>query len=103
MSREIEINFNNALMQANALENLAGEIRGLSGNYADTMNAISANWNSENSVIYLNKGALLNTSIGNTASDLEIITRNIRSTARRIYEAEKEAERLAAERLSKNG
>ncbi len=99
----ITIDFENANRQARELEELAAQLKSLMDNdFSDTMQALAADWQSDSSDRYFNKGSRLQRQINNTASDLITIANNIRRTSRRIYEAEKRAEEIARQRQARS-
>lgn len=99
----IAINFENANKQARELEELAAQLKSLMDNeFTDAMQELSADWQSESSAQYFNKGSRLQRKINSTATDLIIIANNIKRTSRRIYEAEKRAEEIARQRQARS-
>lgn len=95
----IEFDFQKALTQAERLEEIGQGLNTL----ADTrlyniLQDVSANWKGENASSYLNKGSVLQNRITNTGTSLKSIAEEIRSMARRIYEAEMRNLEIAEER-----
>lgn len=88
----IQMDFAKAKRQANELDNVADNLKKLSGvKLEDTLGMISVNWTGENSQKYVSKGRTLQGNISNTAYALEDVAQAIREIARVIYEAEMEA------------
>lgn len=95
----IKIDFAAANAQAQRLEEVAEEIRRMANDrMKNTMAQMSANWKGDSAAAYFAKAEKLQSDILKTAGNLESIARSIRSTARRIYDAEREALRLAEQR-----
>lgn len=92
----IEFDFKKACQQAGRLEELAGELQNLSNNrFGGTMQNLAASWKGENATAYLRKGTQLQSEIISTSRDLQNAASGIRAIARRIYDAEMEALRIA--------
>lgn len=97
----IKIDFAAANAQAQRLEDIAGEIRRMTNvRMKNTMDQMSANWKGGSASAYFAKAETLQSGILKTAVQLESVAKSIRSTARRIYEAEQTALRLAEQRSS---
>ncbi len=98
----IEFDFAQACRQASELEEIAGEIRTLANQkMSNSMQQLSANWKGDSASAFLKKNDLLRDDIADTAETLYSIAASIRTVARRIYEAEMAAKRLAEEIASK--
>jgi len=86
---EIEMDFNRAKEQAKKLEEAAASLNTLSKNkFNDTLQSISCSWKGDSASLYLKKGAVLQSRMNNTASELSSIASDIRKIAQRIYDAE---------------
>lgn len=96
---EIKIHFQQAVRQAEELEETAGELRKLAREeLGQALQNLSGVWKGEAADSYLNRGTRLETKMEKSAKDLEVTAAVIRSTAKRIYDAEMQAYRLAKER-----
>ncbi|MBQ4066291.1 MAG: WXG100 family type VII secretion target [Clostridia bacterium] len=97
----ITIDFENTLRKANELEEQAQRLRRMTaGEYESTMQSLSNDWQSDNSGAFFAKGDRLRREIEQTATDIERVANNLRAVARRIYEAERQAEALAQQRTA---
>lgn len=95
----IEFDFHRAEAQADKLETVADNLSRLSrSKFENTMQNLASNWKGENASLYLKKGGRLQEQMDGTARELYSIASDIRTIARRIYEAEMKALRLAEER-----
>lgn len=100
----IEMDFRKAMRQADHLNEIAERLKTLSdNNLENTLNNISNNWISNASNNFCNKGRKVENDILAIAREIENSAANIRSIARRVYEAEKHAEEIARGRSYKNG
>lgn len=96
----IEMDFALAKKQAERLEELAGQLSNLSaGKFNGTLNNIATNWKGENATAYLGKGDKLQTKMSKTSSELYQIATDIRTIAKRIYDAEMAALAIAEIRV----
>ena len=101
MSSEVSIyfDFKRARDQAEALENLANQLKTLSdSNLENTMMGISRNWTGTNANAFLGKANSLQEKIKDTSKDLDNIATDIKRIAKRIYDAEMLAIQIANER-----
>lgn len=97
--RTIEFDFRLARQKANELDEIAENLQNLSSNrFNNTMQNLSVAWKGESASLYLNKGQTLQEDIITTSKNLRQVASTIRAVARRIYEAEMEALRIAEER-----
>lgn len=95
----IEFDFHKAEAQADKLDTIADQLAALSNRkFGNAMQHLSSNWKGENASLYLDKGGRLQEKMDGTAGELHSIASEIRSVARRIYEAEMEALRIAEHR-----
>lgn len=99
-SREsIEFDFKKAKEQAEKLDEVAERLNRLSNkSFSATMQQLSSVWKGENATLYLDKGDSLQEKMNATARELQNIASDIRAVARRMYEAEMNALRIAQER-----
>lgn len=98
----IEFDFEQAKKQASVLDEIANDLNTLTTNKFDTtMQSLSSNWKGDSATAYLKKGVTLQSYMKNSAKDLNTVANNIRTVARKIYEAEMEAKRIAEERERK--
>nr|WP_288827934.1 WXG100 family type VII secretion target [uncultured Clostridium sp.] len=97
--KTIEFDFRLAKQKANELDEIAENLQNLSNNkFNNTMQNLSASWKGESASLYLNKGQTLQKDMIKTSKNLRQVASTIRAVARRIYEAEMEALRIAEER-----
>jgi len=97
--RTIEFDFRLAKQKANELDEIAENLQNLSNHkFNNTMQNLSAGWKGESASLYLNKGQILQKDIIKTSKNLREVASTIRAVAKRIYEAEMEALRIAEER-----
>lgn len=95
----IEFDFHKAEAQADKLDTVADQLTRLSDHkFGNAMQHLSSNWKGENASLYLDKGGRLQEQMDGTAKELHSIASDIRTIARRIYEAEMRALRIAEQR-----
>lgn len=95
-SQQLQFDFDMALSQARRLEELAMEIeRGVTRPMGHSMQELAAVWKGDNANAYLKKEETLKTHIGKTSDRLREIAAEIRSVAKRVYEMEQNAVRIA--------
>ncbi len=95
----IRMDFQKAQQCAAELEEIASEMRTLANSdLSDSLQSLSGAWKGESAALYLRKGELLKDKITASAKNLERTAATIRSTARRTYDAEMRAYRLAVQR-----
>lgn len=98
---EIRFNFNQAKEQAKQLDEIAAKIEKLSTQTMENnMRTLSANWAGDNATAFLKKEDIIKRNIKKTASEIRDIASDIRSIAKRVYDAEMEALRIARSRKS---
>ena len=96
---EIRFNFRQALAQADRLDALADRLGKITGKTMEnSMQMLTRAWKGDNANAFLRKEENLRKDIKGTAADLHDIADDIRRIARRVYEAEMEAWRIANER-----
>lgn len=97
---EIEINFENAMHQAEELDDIAGQLEStVNQKYDGTLQSIMANWKGDNARQYIAKGEALKTEMQNTAKDIRNTAATIRQIAINIKNAEMAALELAEQRI----
>ncbi len=95
----IEFDFQQAIAQAEKIEELSVALNTLANNkFQGTLQNIQVNWKGERSVQYLSKGSKLQGKMDGTACDLSQIAEDIRTIAKRIYDSEMAALAIAAKR-----
>jgi len=95
----IRFDYEKAMRQADELDNIANDLSNLSSKeFGGVLQSVSVNWKSDNSTIYLNKGRTLQEDINKTVKSFKKIADDIRVIARRLYDAEMEAIRIAETR-----
>lgn len=96
---QIQLDYNNAIRQAEALKEAAGELRRTAdGELQDCIAEISRNWSGENSAAYRNKCSALQEKIRKSAARLDKTADTIRQIAKNTYDAEMRAVRIATVR-----
>lgn len=94
--REIQIDFEQAKRQARRIDEIADYLSELSRRQLEnSFQSLSRSWKGENASAYLAKGTGLQEDIDGTANDLHKIALDIRTVAKRIYDAEMTALRIA--------
>ena len=100
-SSEIRFDFQNAMEQARRLDDLANNIDRRVGNkLEETAQSVNAAWKGDSAVRYISKTRELRRQLRQTSNDLRDTAEDIRRIARRIYEAEMRALRIAQSRKS---
>jgi len=95
----IIFDFRRALEQADKIEEIANNLSNLSGQrFEGTMQNLSSNWKGENANLYLQKGEKLQGKMNVTARELRDIASDIRTIAKRLYDAEMAALEIALSR-----
>lgn len=86
---EIEMNFQDAVNQAQALEEASAGLAKIAGNNIPwALSAIASSWRGENAAAYIGKGEKMSDEIMSLADNLYSVAREIRFTAGAIYKAE---------------
>lgn len=92
----IYLNYQHAMRQAEQIREVGHNLGKMSTNeLAETLQQLSGNWEGESASAYLQKGRTLQADINKTAKKLENIATAIEQAAKRILQAEKEAQELA--------
>lgn len=98
---EIKFDLKNALEQAERLDDIAGRLDYLSGTAIEnSIQSLASSWKGNNASAYLSKEDKLKGDIKITACNVRSIADDIRRIARRVYDAEMEAWRIANRRNS---
>lgn len=96
---KIEMDFKRAIRQADKIDSIANRLGTLSGEkFGGSMQNLSACWKGENASLYLGKGGRLQGKMNGTANELHAIARDIRTVAKRLYNAEMAALAIASSR-----
>lgn len=96
---KIQFDFNQAKKQAGKIDDIADDLSNLSQKKLESaLQALSVNWKGANASVYLDKGGRLQDEINKTVTELRSIASDIRTIARRIYNAEMEVLRIAEAR-----
>lgn len=103
-SAQIQFDFAQARRRAEELEEIAAELNRLARNDMEAvMGEVSAAWRGDSASLYLSKADRLQQEITGSSRDLNSIAASIRTIARRMYEAEMEALRIATQRENTGG
>lgn len=101
---EIRFDYNKAIRRAEELEEAARNLRQLSDReLEDSLQSLANAWRGEAANAYIRKGNQLQEKILANARKLTDTAKTIRSTAKRTYDAEMWAYRIAQERLYNKG
>lgn len=96
---KIEMNFRQALSQADRIDAAANRLSNLAGGeFRGSLDNLSANWRGDGASMYLAKGNRLQEQMNGTAGELHAVAAEIRTVARRLYNAEMNAWRIAVSR-----
>lgn len=97
--QRIELDFKQALRQADSIDAAAEQLSNLSGReFRTSLDNLSANWRSDSASMYMAKGNRLQEQMDGTAKELHAAAASIRTLAKRIYNAEMNAWRIATSR-----
>lgn len=100
-SSEIRVDFQNAMQQAQKLDELANDIdRRVANKLDETAQSVHAAWKGDSATLYIGKTQELRRQVQQTARTLRDTAEDIRRIARRIYEAEMRALEIAQSRNS---
>ncbi len=98
-SGQIYMDYRQAMRKADELDNIARDLKNLADkDLQETLQNISANWKSDHSGDYLAKGERLGGNMERTSRQISGIASAVRDAARRTYEAEMRAYRIAMAR-----
>jgi uncharacterized protein YukE len=96
---KIDIKYNESKKQADDLQELSEQLRKLARNeFAAELGNLARCWKGDNARKYSQKGEQLQKHIEQAAMDLRKTAEELRSAAKRIYDADMLAKRLAEER-----
>lgn len=100
----IQIDFNVACAQAKKLEDCAEEMKRLANQkMSNAIDEMSAGWKGESATAYFKKADAVKKNIIATSETLYTVANSIRTQAKRIYDAEREALRIAEQRNAGSG
>lgn len=92
----IQLNYDAAKKQAQKLDEIAKTLSNLADNQLNSsFSQLQSNWKGDNANAYLNKGKVVQTDIRVIASNVKNAADSIRKIAKRTYEAEMNAVKLA--------
>lgn len=92
LEAQIDINFNNTISKAGELEDIAEELKRLAEKDFDSvLQTLSGNWTGENASAYISKGLKLEEELKDSSSEIAHIAGALRSSAKRIHDAEMKA------------
>ena len=98
-SQTIYFNYQKALRQADRIDQAAEELSRVSGNeFQGALQDLSTGWTGESASLYFVKGDRLADDMNATAGELHQAAADLRTMARRLYEAEMAALAAAADR-----
>ena len=98
----IIFNYNKAIKQADELTDIAKEIRKTADDKLESsIQTIDKNWDGANSKKFVNKSKRLKEKVTDSADDIDAVAGSIKTMAKKIYDAEMEALRIAKEREAK--
>ena len=99
--REIRLNFQKAQEIVSDLRAIARDTRNVAdGQLQGSLNRVEQSWRGENSQEFIRKGSQLKNDVHAMAGDVDKIANTIEQIATNLYNAEREAVRIARERLS---
>lgn len=95
----IEFDFQQAIKRAEELEEIAADMKKLANEDLDSsLQSLSTAWKGEAATAYLTKGSGLKEKILKSSNDLKKTASTIRNVAKRTYNAELAAYKIAMER-----
>lgn len=95
----IEFDFRQAVRRAEELEEIAGDLKKMADeDLASSLQSLSTAWKGEAANVYFTKGFGLKDKILKSSRDLKKTATAIRNVAKRTYDAEMTAYRIAMER-----
>ena len=95
----IEINFMQAMRQADRIEALADDLNKVSGEkFGGSLQNLAGIWKGENASRYITKGSVLQGKMSGTAGSLRAVASDIRTAAKRLYDAEMASLSIASDR-----
>ena len=98
---EIYFNYNKAIEQANQLDDIAKRLNNAASQDMERiLNDVNSAWKSDSAPAYIKKGQKVETDMHTTAGNITNIASTIRTIAKRVFDAELSAWRIANERNS---
>lgn len=95
----IQMDFANALRQADQLEKIAGNVEKLiDSQFQSCLDGVSAGWKGESAKLFLKKGNVVGENVKKLARNLRNTAQAVRQIAKTTYEAERSAYEIAQER-----
>lgn len=95
----IEMEFAQANRQADKLDEIAANLeKTAEDKLGDTLSGIGSAWKSDTSAAYLKKGQTVQEDLRKRAKEIRKAADSVRKIAKTVYEAEKKASQIAAER-----
>lgn len=92
----IQLNYDAARRQAQRLEEIARTLTNVADNQLNgSFSQLQSSWKGDSATAYLNKGKVVQRDIKTTASNVQNAADSIRKIAKRTYEAELQAIRIA--------
>ncbi|MDE6434729.1 MAG: WXG100 family type VII secretion target [Lachnospiraceae bacterium] len=98
----IAFNYEKAIKQADELLDISKDIRKIANDKMESsIQTIDKNWDGDSSKKFVNKSRQLKNKVVDSADDIQAVAGSIKEIAKRIYDAEMEAVRIAKEREAK--
>ncbi len=95
----IELDFDEAKRKADALDEIAARMEQTAAkDMENSMQLLAGGWKGENANAFLAKEGIIKNNIVSSAKELHAVAADIRTIARKLYEAEMAALRIATER-----
>lgn len=100
-ANQIRMDFSKAYAEAERLDRVADQLKMLaSKKMEESIRNLSYAWSGGNARLFFQKESQLQNHIGETAKEIYRVAADIRTIARRVYEAEMRAYEIAARRSS---
>ena len=98
----IQLNYEAAKRQAQKLDEIAGTLTNVADRQLNgCFGQLQTNWKGDNANAYLNKGNVVQDDIRTTAANVKNAAESIRKIAKRTYDADMAAVRMAETRMSR--
>ncbi len=95
-AQQIQLNYNQAMAQANKLDDLAADLKRIAEkNVNDTLGKVNGNWSGDSARQFIQKGAKTQSDIIATARQLRNVASAIRTAAKNVRRAEEQARQIA--------
>lgn len=92
----IELDFAASIKQAEEIERIADDLKNLADNkMSDTVSEMQSCWKGDSAQAFFAKSSIVQGNLEETAEKLMEIAQSIRSAAKKMYDAEMEALRIA--------